>query len=164
VLKIEISTMNIFSEIKTYFSISYKVDLLIRRKLNESILSDLQLKSKDKDMCCIDLVVSTSRATIQVEVKGPQIYRKDKTISWGLWLPYEAIVNTSDQLIPYLKYYFDAVVLVFENYRITEDKIRVIQKSVEEEVLNNRAEYVYEEEDDDLELDENDLAELGLSE
>lgn len=153
----EILTSSLFNEVNSYFSINHKVNLKIREKLNESIKSDLQITSKEKDMCFINLIVSTNKSTSNVEVKGPDFNRKDKIINWGLWLPYEDIVNSENQVLPYLKYFFDALVVVFDNYGINEERLREIEMSVEKEIIGN-SEYEYEEDVIDLDLSDLDLS------
>ena len=151
-----ILTGSLFSEVNSYFSISHKVDLKIREELNDTISSDLQLNTKEKDMDFINLLVSTNKATLNVLVKGPEINRKDKIINWGLWLPYEAIVSSTNQVIPYLQYYFDALIILLGSYGISEKRIREIQFHVESEIIGNSA-YEYEEDDFDLDLSELEL-------
>lgn len=108
-------------------------------------------------MCFINLIVSTNKSTSNVEVKGPDFNRKDKIINWGLWLPYEDIVNSENQVLPYLKYFFDALVVVFDNYGINEERLREIEMSVEKEIIGN-SEYEYEEDVIDLDLSDLDLS------
>ncbi|RCW41266.1 hypothetical protein [Paenibacillus prosopidis] len=152
----DIITSNIYSEVNSFFSVSHKVDLKIREKLNESLKSDLQQALNDEAMPFFNLIVSTSKATINVEVKGPDYNQKEKIINWGLWLPYEAIVNHPKQNIPYISYYFDALVLVFNTYGFPEERMRKIQKSVESEVIGN-SQYDFEEETIDLDLSDLEL-------
>jgi hypothetical protein len=149
-------TSSLFSEVNSYFSISHKVSLKIREILNENIdiFHDLQLNAKEKDMEIINLIVSTNKAALDVAVKGPDISRKDKMIQWGLWLPYEAIVSSTDQVIPYLKYYCEALVLLLGKYGISEERIRELWTNVESEIVGN-SEYKYEE--DDIEYDFSDV-------
>ncbi|RHW41963.1 hypothetical protein D1B31_04770 [Neobacillus notoginsengisoli] len=52
----------------------------------------------------INLITCTKKAILEVEVKGPDINRKEKIIDWGLWLPYEKIVKYPDQRKPYIIY------------------------------------------------------------
>lgn len=147
----KIITSSIYNEINCYFSVSHKVDLKIREKLNESIKFDLQQAHNIKSALFLNLIVSTSKTTTKVEVKGPDYNRKDEIINWGLWLPYEDIVNNPKQNIPYIAYFFDALVLVFNTYGIPQERIREIQKNVENEVINNK-QYEFEGESIDLDL------------
>jgi hypothetical protein len=153
---LEILTSRLFNEVDSYFLINHKVDLKIREKLNECIKSDLQLTAKENGMCFLNLIISTNKTTFNVEVKGPDINRKDKFINWGLWLPYEDIANSENQVLPYLKYYFDALIVVFKYYGINEVRLREIEKSVENEIIGN-SEYDYEEDIIDLDLSDLDL-------
>lgn len=152
----DIITSNIYSEVGSYFSVSYKVDLKIREKLNESIKFDLQKVFDDEKILFFNLVVSTNKVTTTVEVKGPDYNNKDKFVNWGLWLPYEDIVNHPTQNIPYINYYFDALVLLFNIYGIPEKKIREIQMSVESEIIGN-SQYDFEDETIDVDLSDLEL-------
>lgn len=72
-------------------------------------------------------------------------------------MPYDDIISYTNQSIPYLKYYFDALVLIFGNYGISEDHIRNIQRNMEEEIKGNN-EYDYMEDSFELDLSDLDLS------
>jgi hypothetical protein len=146
----EILTSSLFSEVNCNFSISHKIDLEIRKALNEKIKSELRFTSREEGFKFINLMVSTSSSTHEVEVKGPDFSRKEKIINWGFWLPYKEIVNSTNQVVPYLQFYFDALVLLFRNYGISEEIIRYIQEEISSKVIGN-SEYEYE--DDSIEFD-----------
>ncbi|RZT15536.1 hypothetical protein [Fictibacillus sp. BK138] len=150
-----IFTNRLFSEVNTSFSISYKVDLKIREYLNEYICPYLKFPAKEQNMDYMYLSVSTKKDVKEVEVKGPDISRKDKEVVWALWLPYHKISNESDQRERYIKFYFEALVMLFERYNIDEELIRQVQTKIEKEVIGNK-EYEFEEEDV-LEVDLSDL-------
>jgi hypothetical protein len=147
---LEILTSSLFPEANCYFQISHKVDLEIRKALNEKVKPALRLSSREEGFEFINLMVSTDSNTNGVEVKGPDYNRKDNIINWGLWLPYKEIVNSENQVIPYLQFYFDAAVLLFRNYGISEEIIRAIQEDVSGKVIGNSD---YEYEDDSIEYD-----------
>jgi hypothetical protein len=148
-----ININNSLLEIRTILELKNNI---IGAVLNEKIVDELQLNPKEKEMESINLIVSTNKATFDVAVKGPEISRKDKMIEWGLWLPYEAIVNSTDQVIPYLKYYCDALILLLPRYGISEERIQEVWIGVEEEIIGN-SEYIYEKDDLDLDLSDLDL-------
>jgi hypothetical protein len=152
---LEFLTSSILSEVNSYFSISHKVDLKIREELNENIVPYVKLTSKEKEMEFINLIISTKKTILDIEVKGPDFNRKEKIINWGLWLPYRDLVEYSDQRKPYIKFYFDALVILFERYGVEEVVLRQVQKAIEKEVIENK-EYEYEEEND-IEVDLSDL-------
>ena len=116
----KILNCSLYSEVNCYFRISHLVDLKIREKLNENIISYLNLTPKEKVMEFINLIISTNTETRYVKVKGPDFNQKEKMISWGLWLPYQKIVECQDQRKPYIKFYFDALVILFERYGVEE--------------------------------------------
>ncbi|MFB9328275.1 hypothetical protein ACFFSY_20285 [Paenibacillus aurantiacus] len=148
----EIITSSLFSEPNIYFSISHKVDLKIRGILNENLKSKLE-QITEREIKYLNLMVSTNCSTVKTEVKGPDLNRREQILNWGIWLPYKAIVESSDQKGRYISYYFDALVSLFGQYEIPEEMIRVLQNEVETEVLNN-PEYDYMEESIDLDLSE----------
>lgn len=151
-----LSISSFYGEPDFYFSISHKVDNFIRKKLTEEVMIPYGLDKKDQNIF-LGLNLTTSSKTSSLEVKGPEYDKKNDFINWGLWLPYKEIAEDQDQLIPYLKYFFDAIAIVFKNYNIDEREIRKVQKIVENEVLNN-PEYFFEEE----ETPEPDLSDLDI--
>lgn len=134
--------MSFFSEVNCRFSISYKVNLEIRNALNEQVKSELNLPSKEEGFEYINLMVTTNSRTHAVEVKGPEFDRREKVITWNLWLPYEEITSAPSQEAPYIKFYFDALVILLERYGISEERLRSIQKEIEQKVIGN-SEYKY---------------------
>ncbi|MFC5529506.1 hypothetical protein [Cohnella yongneupensis] len=150
-----ITTCSLFSESGSYFSISYKVDLYIRKSLNEMIAS--KIKEFATQGLLINLIVSTNKKTVAVEVRGPDINIRDGFINWGLWLPYHEITSASEQIVPYLKCYFEAITQVFGYYNVSASDVRLVQQIVEKEIIGN-SEYVYGEEN----TPEIDLSDLDL--
>lgn len=142
-----------YSEQESYFSISHKVDLLIRQKLNYLIGGKLQISRSEKEKY-LNLIVSTNKNTTCVDAKGPDVNNKEGFVNWGLWLPYYEIVNNTNQVESYLSYYFDAVVLVFNNYNVPEEDIRKVQRIVADEIVGNPN---YNSEEETLELDLSDI-------
>lgn len=153
-MKLTISSL--YCEPGVKFSISHKVGNLLREKLIEKIMIPYNLIEKDQDKF-LGLIVSTSSKTKEVDVKGPDYDKKNNFVNWGLWLPYREIKEAQDQLIPFLKYFFDAVAILFKKYNVKEEDIRQVQKSIEEEVINNQK-YKYEKK----EIPVPDLSDLGF--
>lgn len=146
----EILTSSLFPEVNCSFSISYKIDLEIRKALNEKIKPELRFTSKEQGFEYINLMVSTNTRTHEVEVEGPYFIRKEKIINWELWLPFKEIVNSANQEAPYLQCYFDALVLLFGKFGISEESIRSIQEEISNKVIGNSD---YEYEDNSIEYD-----------
>lgn len=146
----EILTSSLFPEVNCSFSISHKIDLEIRKALNEKIKQELRLTSREEGVEYLNLIISTNTRTCEVAVKGPNVNRKEKIINWGLWLPYREIVNSSTQEAPYLHFYFEALVSLFREYGISEERIRSVQEEVSDKVLRN-SEYNYK--NDNIEFD-----------
>ncbi|MFD2145329.1 hypothetical protein [Mucilaginibacter antarcticus] len=123
------------------FRIYFKVHKLIRHQLIEQVMYPFGLEAADSETV-LSLVSTTTANTKKLEVRGPEVDKRNKTINYGLWLPYLNIHNSSNYLKTYLEYYFDALVILFDKYDIPEDVIRAIQRKVENEVLGN-LEYEY---------------------
>jgi hypothetical protein len=127
---------SLFCEPGCFFSIPYKVDLLIAKKLNEMIikLNGLDKVNPESTLC---LIVSTNSKTFSVDVKGRILKRKAGYINWGIWLPYEKIIKTKNQLNPYIQYFFDAMVIFFSKFNVQESDVRKVQDVIERTVINN---------------------------
>jgi hypothetical protein len=153
-----ISISSFFSEPGSYFSISYKVHVFINEVLMKEIFYKFNLKDKlngyDLFLC-----VATNSLTKEVEIRGTDKDPKNKVINWGLWLPYLKVVEAEDQRAPYLKYLFDAIVLVLHEYAIPEEPIRAAEEIVRREVIGNPSYF------EEVEVDEEiDLSDLNLDE
>ncbi|HEY9001786.1 MAG TPA: hypothetical protein VIM89_10570 [Mucilaginibacter sp.] len=132
-----------FNEPGIEFRVSFKVRKLIRQIMVEDIMMPFGLEERDP-YTFMRLVISTSIGTSKLEVRGPEYDKRNKTINYGLWLPYKKINESSSYLNEYLNNLFDALVILFKKYDVPEDPVRSVQKKVEKEVLNN-AEYEYNE-------------------
>jgi len=100
------------------------------------------LQEKDSDFL-LRLVTATSKGTTDLVVKGPELNKRAKSINFGLWLPYEKIHNSGvDYLHTYLQYYFDGLIIVFQNFGVQRESILLVKNKVEQDVLNNKM-YAY---------------------
>ena len=131
-----------FNEPDIEFRISFKVHNVVWKYLTDDIMKPFGLEENDPGFL-MRLVTATSSDTKKLDVRGPEINKRNKSISYGLWLPYENINGSADYLKEYLYYYFNALVIVFNVYGVSEASIREIQDKVEAEVLNNTV-YLYE--------------------
>jgi hypothetical protein len=125
-----------FNEPGVKFNVSHKIYKRIRQLLIEEIMHPFELDKKDSDTF-IGLITATSLNTEALEVRGPELNKKNKTINYGLWLPYRKITESDDYLRDFLQNYFDALVKVFQHYDVPEANVRKVQKQTESEVLNN---------------------------
>ncbi|MFA1642808.1 hypothetical protein AB5N96_08075 [Chryseomicrobium imtechense] len=130
-------TSSLYAEVNCFFSVSYKIDIEIEKALNKQISSELRLPPKEEGFEYISLMVSTSSKTVEVEAKGPGLDKKEEIITWALWLPYDEITSAPSQEVPYIKFYFDAIVLLLERYGIEEKSLRAIQHEIEQKVIGN---------------------------
>lgn len=132
-----------FSEPDVEFKISHRVHNLIRENLIEDVMKPFGLETKDPDIF-IGLVITTTKNIVELEVRGPEYDKRNNFINYGLWLPHEKIVCSENYLKEYLRYFFDALVILFKKYHVPEENIFKVKYKVEEEVLNN-ANYSYSE-------------------
>jgi hypothetical protein len=135
---------HLYTEPGVSFQISHKVDKYVEDKIIESIIQPYGLDN-DEMNTFINLIVSTSSKTLELVVKGPDYDKVNDIINWGAWLPYKAVSEEKGQLPSYLKYLFDAIAIVLNNYSVDEGDIRKMQRDVENEVINN-PEYLCDEE------------------
>lgn len=127
---------SVFLEPGINFKFNYLVDLFIVNQLHQHLLTELQVEEKQKEYR-FDLTIQTTQNTHEVELKGPYISKKQKTIEWTLFLPYEKTTQAADPLAAYLDYFFDAAVELFTRYQVAEPIIRSIQTIVKTEVIGN---------------------------
>lgn len=130
----------LYTEPGSFFKISFEVTALIGKKLEEAInLYDLLPNGKE-----FTIYICTKKQLNEIEVKGPDI--ESTNIIWSLWLPYDKIVKEKEQIIPFLNICFEALVLLFNHYNVSEKDIMKIKEIIEKRVINNRV-YLYIEED-----------------
>ncbi|HBF19798.1 MAG TPA: hypothetical protein DDW81_06835 [Cryomorphaceae bacterium] len=153
--KMIFTTSSFYTEPGYNFDISHKVFALIKEKITKR-LCDTGLKGM-KDDETLSLMVNTSSSQQTIELKGPDIDRKNKFLVYCLWLPYDRIAKSDNLLKVFLTDYFDGLMELFEKYNIPENTIRAIQTEVENEILFND-EYVFDEEP----TPEIDLSDLDL--
>lgn len=130
-----------FSEPGVEFEISHKIHNFIRERLIEDVMKPFGLETKDPDIF-IGLVITTTKNLTELDVRGPEYDKRNKFINYGLWLPYQKIVCSENYLKEYLKYLFDALIILFKKYDVPEESILEVKHKVEDEVLNN-ANYSY---------------------
>jgi hypothetical protein len=133
---VEITISSLYLEPGYKFDISHKVDLSVRQKLEELLISSYGL-DKIKEKYFLSLIISTDSKSKTVLVRGPSIDKRNEFITWSLNLPYLNVNSGVDYVPKYLEYLFDALVLVFKNYGVNEEDIRKVQQIVEKEVINN---------------------------
>ena len=143
-----LTVSSFYSEVGVHFKISHKVDLYIRNLLIENIMVPFGLDKMDVESM-LNLNVTTSSSTKEVEVKGPVVDKRNKVYSYGLWLPYETIMRSRDSLSAYLLYYFEAVAEVFKKYGIEAENLKNVKKNAEKEIIGN-ANYYYEDDDESI--------------
>jgi hypothetical protein len=125
-----------FSEPRIEFKISYKVLKLVRESLVDYIMKPFGLDILEPDLL-IGLVITTTKNTTQLEVRGPEFDKRNKFINYGLWLPYKPITDAESYMKEFLKYLFEALVILFKKYDVPESAIWDVKERVQKEVLYN---------------------------
>jgi hypothetical protein len=127
---------------KIYPRVSHLVFTLARKLLREMIWEPYRISDQFAPTKKImDVVLATGKQMLDhQEVWGP--IKKRGRIEFILWLPYNKLAESENQLKPFLKYYFDGMVQVFAHYAVPEAAIREVQALVEKEVIDN-PDYIY---------------------
>jgi hypothetical protein len=111
------------------------VSSFIREQLLEKIFPKYGLDAKDEQWY-LNLVIATDSKTTDLEVRGPDVRKRQKFIDYGLWLPY-TINQTEYPLASYLDQLFRALVIVFSNYGVSEMEIKEIEAICKKKILGN---------------------------
>ena len=141
----------LYTEVGIYFQVSHNVTKIIRRILVEKIMKPFGLVEKD-ERYLLSLNITTETKCHETTIKGPDIDRRNKFITWGLYLPYHEIADHEDQRGPFLRYFFDALVMVFAKYNIPEENIRDIQRMVSQRICERKLYEFWEEPTPEIDL------------
>jgi len=126
---------SLYAEPGTSFELSYKVVLYIRQVLDAQIMQPYGLdRIEDTDL---HLLITTKKDCQKVEAKGPDLDRKNKCRTWGLWLPYYAIAQSPNSLEAFIDRLFEAIGLVLTAYRVKPEDLNQAKSEVKKEVLGN---------------------------
>lgn len=131
-----IGTASLYCEPGYSFEIPYKIDLLIRNRLNEMVITKYLFEMIQTDVL-LSFIVSTNSKTEKVEVKGPDVNKRQQTVTWGLWLPYKEITEADDPIKAYIRCYFEAAGMILEEFKVKREDIQLVREEVEEELRNN---------------------------
>ena len=132
-----------YNEPEYYFEISHKVDNFIREQVIKTIFPKYQLDDIEPNWY-LKLSVSTASDIKELEVRGPEINKRSKMISYGFWMPFDTITKSKDPINSYLDYYFQALQVVFTGYGVDPNDFNAIKDVCVKEIVNN-SEYIYEE-------------------
>lgn len=119
------------------FKFSHKVSNFIREQLHQRIFLKYGLDTKDEQWY-LNLVIATDSKTINLEVRGPDVRKRQKFIDYGLWLPF-TINQDKHPLESYLEHLFRALVIVFSNYGVLAKHINEIEVICKKEILENES-------------------------
>ncbi|KEZ47963.1 hypothetical protein [Metabacillus indicus] len=154
-----INVSSLYAEVGVYFPISYKVDNLIIHEINEKITGPYKLDLVNKDQL-ISLMVTTNKATIELEVKGPDYYKKDDIKVWALYLPYYRITEAPDVIEAYLHFFFQGAYEVLKEYNVKLEDLEHVRDTIKKTIKSSPEDFFYDEEKE--RTPEIDLSDLDL--
>ena len=131
-----IGTASLYCEPGYTFEIPYKIDLLIRNRLNEMVTQKYLFDMIQTDVL-LSFIVSTSSKTEKVEAKGPDVNKRQRTVTWGLWLPYKEITKANNPIKEYIRCFFEAAGMILEGFKVKKEDVQNVRKEVEEELRKN---------------------------
>jgi hypothetical protein len=133
-MKITISAL--YVEPGVSFEIPYTVIGFIREVLNKRLLKRYGLNEKQNDVW-LSLIISTKREYRKAEAKGPDFDKENGCLTWGLWLPYEEIFQSPDQIKMFIIKFFEAIKSILVTYGIKPDDVEQAKDEVRKEVVGN---------------------------
>jgi len=125
-----------YNEAGYSFNFSHKVDNYIREIIISEIFSKYKL-SQENEGWFLNLIIATDSKTKTLDVRGPEIRKRQKMIDYGLWLPYDEITNSENPLEKYIDNFFDALILVFKKYDVDNRDILILKQETKNEILKN---------------------------
>jgi hypothetical protein len=116
------------------FEVSHIVVKHIRSALERHVIVPYGL-FPEADGIWLSLLISTRKTLDKVEARGPSKDRKNKCLTWGLWLPYHEVTDSPNPLETFIDRFFDAAGMVFDTYGVSRADIMKAQAEVKLEVL-----------------------------
>jgi len=117
------------------FEFTYKVFVFITKNLREKILILISNNHKFINYD-IQLTKNTYASSVELELKGPSIGRRNKSLNYGLTIPYFKVINSEKPLEVYLDYYFEGLTLLFLQFDISKEIMEKFKKEMTKEILN----------------------------
>ncbi|GAB4349227.1 MAG: hypothetical protein OHK0038_28180 [Flammeovirgaceae bacterium] len=73
----------------------------------------------------------------KANILGPHKDRRNKILSWAMWMPSEKIIESPEPLRLFFKYFFEGLIpFMKQEFEIEEDKILQLQEEIEKEYLS----------------------------
>lgn len=108
----------------------------MKEVLNRRFIKPYALDEKQKDVT-LSLMIGTEKERQKAEAKGPSHDRRNKWVTWRLWLPYGEIIQNSDQVGMFINKFFEAVEPVLVTYGIKAEDVEQAKDEVKKEVVGN---------------------------
>jgi hypothetical protein len=90
----------------------------------------------------LNLMIGTKKECTKSEAKGPDFDKRNKCITWGIWLPYNLITNSINPTETFIDNFFDAAYQVFSTYGVKPENVEKCCDEIKKKVVGN-SEYIY---------------------
>ena len=129
---------SLYTEPGTSFDFSYRIIRLFGEVLTRRIMQPYGLDKKDKEVG-LSLMISTKRECHKTEAKGPDWDKRNKCLTWGLWLPYNEIIQSANPVEVFIGKFFDAAGMALSSYGVKTEDIEQAKDEVKKEVVGNES-------------------------
>jgi len=89
--------------------------------------------------------ISAKKELAVNEIKGPTVYKKDKDVEFSIFLPYTAIMQSTEPNREALKYLFEGIYEVFGKYEINISMLKSEQGKIIDKIMSSPEMFGYKE-------------------
>jgi hypothetical protein len=132
----EIYIGQIYIEANVNFCFSHVFQNYLHTFLSENIITNKPFEEKYQNYNFM-FRMSAKKGLTQNEIKGPTIYKKDKDIEYSIFLPFDIIMKNKNYNYVALKYLFNGLYTIFEDYKLDFSKIKDQEENEIGKILNN---------------------------
>ncbi|WP_306350137.1 hypothetical protein [Flavobacterium sp. '19STA2R22 D10 B1'] len=135
----------LFADPEAIFYISHHISRIIREHLECRIIDSVWFDEKYGTDSFLSLKDSSVLGQLDLEVKGPEVSKRYKVVSYSLRMPHDLINSDVTKYEVYLTYHERGVAEIFENLQIKlseqlhdiYEKIRMEIQQLPQDFLNN---------------------------
>lgn len=120
-----------------YFNFSCIFQNYIHSILSEKIIVSDYFKEKYPDYKLM-FRISAKKNIDENEIKGPSIFRKDSDMEYTIFLPFDAIMKHKNYNYIALKYLFEGIYTVFEEYHFDYSQIKENEEDTIKNILEDK--------------------------
>jgi hypothetical protein len=135
----------IYADVGVNFNISYKVTNELTDRVNKELIDENVFELKHGEGYKLGFVISAKKGIDDMVIKGPSTSGRYKTVEYVLYLPYEKVMESPDQLRTILHYVSKGVTSVLSAYNATSCGIDVLLSDLTREMSENLGSEVGEE-------------------